>query len=85
VALEQSRALLENNGVRIAAISYDSPDILAAFAQKHAIGYPLLSDQSSEVIQRFGIFNFNLAPELRAYGVPTASRRRQWPSWSSIK
>jgi hypothetical protein len=70
VELEQSRALLEKNGVRIAAISYDSQEILAAFARKHAIGYPLLSDKGSEVIRRFGILNGNMAPELRSYGVP---------------
>lgn len=43
---------------------------MAAFANKYAIGYPLLSDKESSVIRRFGIFNFNTAPELRAYGVP---------------
>jgi hypothetical protein len=68
--LEQSRDLLEKNGVKIAAISYDSQEILGAFAKKYAIGYPLLSDKQSEVIRQFGIFNFNMAPELRAYGVP---------------
>lgn len=68
--LEHSRALLEKNGVKIAAISYDSQELLASFAHKYAIGYPLLSDTQSEVIRRFGIFNFNMAPELRAYGVP---------------
>ncbi len=68
--LEQSRALLEKNGVKIAAISYDSQEVLAAFAQKYSIGYPLLSDKNSDVIRRFGIFNFNMDPQLRAYGVP---------------
>jgi len=62
--------LLEKNGVQIAAVSYDSKEILAAFAQKHSIGFPLLSDQGSETIRKFGIFNFNMAPDLRAYGVP---------------
>jgi hypothetical protein len=62
--------MLEKNGVRIAAISYDSPEILAAFAQKHSIGFPLLSDQGSHIIRQFGIFNFNMAPDLRSYGVP---------------
>ena len=62
--------MLEQNGVRIAAVSYDAPVILAEFAQRHAIGFPLLSDRGSETIRRFGIFNFNMAPELRAYGVP---------------
>ena len=65
-----SRELLERNGVRIAAISYDSQKILADFAHRYSIGYPLLADHGSEVIRRFGIFNFNMAPELRAYGVP---------------
>jgi AhpC/TSA family/Disulphide bond corrector protein DsbC len=62
--------MLEKNGVRIAAVSYDSPETLAAFAQKHAIKFPLLSDKDSETIRRFGIFNFNMAPDLRSYGVP---------------
>lgn len=68
--MEQSRGLLEKEGVRLAAISYDSPETLAAFAGKHGIGYPLLSDRDSAVIRRFGIFNTNIAPGLRAYGVP---------------
>jgi len=70
VELEQSRALFAKNGVSMAAISYDSGEILAAFAQKYAIGYPLLSDKGSDVIRRFGIFNANMTPELRSYGVP---------------
>ena len=62
--------MLEQNGVHVAAVSYDSEEILAAFARKHSIGFPLLSDKDSETIRRFGIFNFNMAPDLRAYGVP---------------
>jgi len=56
--------------VRIAAVSYDSQGVLKDFAAKFGIGYPLLSDHDSGVIRRFGIFNFNIAPGLRAYGVP---------------
>ncbi len=62
--------MLEKNGVRIAAVSYDSQEILAAFAQKYSIGFPLLSDKGSQTIRKFGIFNFNMAPDLRSYGVP---------------
>jgi hypothetical protein len=62
--------MLEKNGVHIAAVSYDSQEILAAFAQRHSIKYPLLSDKGSETIRKFGIFNSNMAPDLRAYGVP---------------
>jgi hypothetical protein len=62
--------MLEKNGVRIAAISYDSQDILKGFATQHGIGFPLLSDRDSAVIRRFGILNTNIAPDLRAHGVP---------------
>jgi hypothetical protein len=68
--LEHSRHLLEQDGVRLAAISYDSLETLAEFAEKHGIGFPLLSDSGSAVIRAFGIFNTNMAPDLRAYGVP---------------
>jgi hypothetical protein len=68
--LEHSRQLLEQQGVRLAAISYDSLETLAEFAEKYSIGFPLLSDSGSAVVRAFGIFNTNMAPDLRAYGVP---------------
>lgn len=68
--MEQSRSLLEANGIHLAAVSYDSQEILQAFAQKYGVGFPLLSDRDSAAIRSFGIFNTNMAPGLRAYGVP---------------
>jgi hypothetical protein len=68
--LEQSRLTLERSGLPIAAISYDSREVLHAFAEKHGIGFPLLSDRDSAVIRSFGILNTNVAPGLRAHGVP---------------
>jgi len=62
--------MLEKNGVGIAAVSYDSQEALKGFADKHGIRFPMLSDHDSAVIRRFGIFNANVAPELRAHGVP---------------
>jgi hypothetical protein len=62
--------MLEKKGVRIAAVSYDAPDVLKRFADDYSIRFPLLSDRDSAVIRRFGIFNHNMAPGLRAYGVP---------------
>lgn len=62
--------MLEENGVHLAAISYDSQEILRDFTENHKIHYPLLSDRDSTVIRAFGIFNYNMAPDLRSYGVP---------------
>ena len=38
-------------------ISYDSPQILAAFSTRQRITYPLLSDVGSATIKRYGILN----------------------------
>ena len=48
---------LENSGISIAAISYDSEEILADFANRRGITFPLLSDDDSSVIRAFGIYN----------------------------
>ncbi len=56
--------------MRLAAISYDSQETLRAFAEKFSIGFPLLSDRESAVIRAFDILNVNIAPGLRAHGVP---------------
>lgn len=68
--MEQSRVTLERNGLWIAAVSYDSQEILRSFAKEHGIDFPLLSDRDSSAIRRFGIFNSNIAPGLQTYGVP---------------
>ena len=41
----------------MAAISYDSPEIIAAFSHARGITFPLLSDAGSATIRRYGILN----------------------------
>ena len=48
VELQEAWRSLQPNGVAIFAISYDSPEVLAAFAEKRGITYPLLADDESE-------------------------------------
>ena len=48
---------LENSGITVAAISYDSEEVLADFANRRGITFPLLSDDDSSVIKAFGIYN----------------------------
>jgi AhpC/TSA family protein/cytochrome c biogenesis DsbD-like protein len=43
--------------VKLAAISYDNEEILKFFAGRHKIGYPLLADPDSKVIQAYGVLN----------------------------
>jgi len=57
VELQDRLEELENSGIGIAAISYDSQEVLADFAGKRGITFPLLSDDGSSVITEFGILN----------------------------
>jgi len=43
--------------VRLAAISYDSEEILKSFSDRHKIEYPMLGDPDSKIIKAYGVFN----------------------------
>jgi len=69
--LQQRSAELARRGIGVAAISYDSVEILADFSQRRGITFPLLSDAGSATIKRFGIFNTTVPESNRqSYGVP---------------
>ena len=51
---------LRGQGLGVAAISYDSEEILSDFAQRSGISFPLLSDDDSAVITEFGILNTDI-------------------------
>lgn len=57
-------------GYSIVTISYDAPDLLNKFATKYKFDHVMLSDEGSETIKAFGIFNDSFAPDHFAYGVP---------------
>jgi peroxiredoxin len=57
VELESRVNELRQKGLGLAAISYDRPEILAAFTKQHQITFPLLSDVGSATIKRYGILN----------------------------
>ena len=66
---------LREQGLGVAAISYDSEEVLADFSQRRGITFPLLSDDDSEVIKAFGILNTILMAVLerkREFGVVLA-------------
>jgi hypothetical protein len=57
VQLQGAKKRFEGQGLKLAAISYDSPAILKDFAERHRIDFPLLADPQSEVIRSFNVFN----------------------------
>lgn len=57
-------------GYGLAAISYDSTDILQIFAQQQMISYPLLSDQKVQTMQAYNIVNSQYEQGDDNYGIP---------------
>ena len=55
--LQNAKQRFEAQGLKLAAISYDSPAILKDFAQRHKIEFPLLADPNSEIIRSFNVLN----------------------------
>lgn len=47
----------EKQGLKLAAISYDSEGILKFFADRHNIAFPLLGDPDSATIRAYGVLN----------------------------
>lgn len=72
-SLKDVQASLAQRGYALAALSYDPPEVLAGFAAKTGIGYTLLSDQKSEMIDAFGLRDPAYAEGSYAHGVPRAS------------
>jgi peroxiredoxin len=48
---------LEEKGIAVVAVSYDSTDVLAKFADKQKVTFPLLSDPDSKVVDGFELRN----------------------------
>jgi hypothetical protein len=56
--------------MNVAAISYDPVSVLADFAARRGITFPLLSDTGSATIKRYGILNTTIDPKNELYGYP---------------
>jgi hypothetical protein len=57
VQLQQAQQRFKDQGIGLAAISYDSQAILKDFAERQHITFPLLADPQSEIIRKYGVLN----------------------------
>ena len=57
-------------GYGVCAVTYDTVEILADFAQRRNITYPLLADPESKMIRDFGVLNTSVPRDHLWYGVP---------------
>ena len=67
--LQQALPDLESAGVAVFGLSYDAPAVLAEFADKRGITFPLLSDEGSHAIRALGLLNQHVAEQHAFYGV----------------
>jgi peroxiredoxin len=70
IDFESSRKNFEAKGVRVASITYDSPAVLQAFAQRKNINYELLSDPDSKTIDAFGVRNLEVTGKQVGIAIP---------------
>ena len=61
---------LTREGLGLVAVSYDPVPILADFAARRGITFPLLSDEGSAVIRAYGILNTGVPTTNATYGIP---------------
>ena len=67
VQLQENLETIKATGTQVAAISYDSVEILNKFAESSGVTFPLLSDPGSATIRAFGIHNQNGLPHPGTY------------------
>ena len=68
--LQGRMAELESAGLGLAAITYDSTAVMADFAGRRGITFPLLSDPGSATIEAYGLLNTTVDTTSPNYGIP---------------
>jgi peroxiredoxin Q/BCP len=68
VQLQRDLREFQEAGIQAIGISFDPPNVLADFAAKNGIQYPLLSDPDSKAIEAYGL----LAPSGKGVARPEA-------------
>lgn len=68
--LQNAKQRFEAQGIKLAAISYDSPAILKDFADRRKIDYPLLADPQSKIIASYGVLNPEATGMMKGMALP---------------
>lgn len=70
VELEQNGGQFQKVGLNVAALSYDTVQVLHNFAERKRIHFPLLSDPESKIIRQVGILNEDIPKNNPFFGIP---------------
>jgi peroxiredoxin len=70
IDFESSRKNFEAKGIRVASVTYDSPEVLRLFARRKNINFELLSDPDSRLIDEFGVRNLEVTGSQVGIAIP---------------
>lgn len=70
IQLQESKTAFDAAGIGMVAITYDAPELLRSFADKHHITIPLLSDDNALTFKTLGILNDAYQSGDSNYGIP---------------
>jgi len=70
VELGQAFQRYRQQGLGVAVITYDRPEVIKNFTSRLGIEVPILSDPDSKIIKDFGILNTNVPQTSFQYGIP---------------
>lgn len=70
IEMEQYVDDFKKQGLGVVTITYDSTEIVANFAKRKNITFPLLGDSNSKIIRAFGVLNTSVPEDHAWYGVP---------------
>ena len=68
--LDEVRSELGTLGWRVVSLTYDAPEVLAAFRDKTGVALDLLSDEGSATIDAYNLRNKGVKPGGKSVGVP---------------
>jgi peroxiredoxin len=70
IQLQENKTAFDAAGIGMVAITYDAPELLRKFADKHQITIPLLSDDNALTFKTLGILNDAYHSGDSNYGIP---------------
>jgi hypothetical protein len=68
--LQSAKARFEKQGIKLAAISYDSEEILKYFTDLRKIDFPLLADPDSKTIRAYEVLNTEAVGQFKGMARP---------------
>jgi peroxiredoxin len=70
VELQNAKARFEKQGITVAAISYDTEEIVKSFADRRKIEFPLLADPDSKTLRAYDVLNTEATGQYKGMARP---------------